>query len=104
MKLSDKLKRKNSLLHFGYGADVMKSTTVCINCNSLEESSRIFCSRCQTRLPLYNLYDFYRSQHKTCQKCGCVLSSSMTYCPKCGDKVKSNTLRAEYVPGRRNVK
>lgn len=88
MRISEKVRRKNTLLEFGFGVDVMKSKTVCTQCHSLEPSRKMFCSKCGTRLPRVNLYDYYRAQHKTCPDCGCVLANSMRYCPKCGVRVK----------------
>ncbi len=88
MKMIEKIKRKNALLQFGFGADVMKTTTVCTNCNSMESVSKLFCSKCGTRLPRVNLYDYYRAQHRSCPDCGSVLSESMDYCPKCGIAIK----------------
>ena len=87
MKSDEKAKRKKTLFYFGFGADVMKNTTVCANCNSLESSRKIFCSKCGTRLPVSNLYDYYKAQHKKCKKCGTVLSDFMVYCPRCGVSV-----------------
>lgn len=88
MKMIEKIKRKNALLQFGFGTDVMKTTTVCTNCNSMESVSKLFCSKCGARLPRVNLYDYYRAQHRSCPDCGSVLSESMDYCPKCGIAIK----------------
>ena len=90
MITTEKVKRRNSLLRFGFGADVMKGMTVCDNCNSPESSSRMFCTRCGMRLPRANLYDFYRLQHRTCKNCGTVLSDFMDFCPKCGSNNNIN--------------
>ncbi|MBQ8301303.1 MAG: zinc ribbon domain-containing protein [Clostridia bacterium] len=84
-----KIIRKDSLYHFGFGTDEMMNLTVCTNCNSLEESNKIFCSKCGTRLSGANLYDLYKSYHKICSKCGMVISPSMHYCPHCGIRVKA---------------
>ena len=88
MKMIEKVKRKNALLQFGFGVDVMKTTTVCTNCNSMEIASKPLCSRCGSKLPKANLYDYYRAQHRSCADCGSVLSKSMIYCPKCGSAIK----------------
>lgn len=84
----ERIKRKNSLLHFGFGADVMKSITVCTNCRSLESNGKMFCSKCGMRLPPVNLFDYYKTQHKRCPECESILADSMDYCPKCGIRVK----------------
>ena len=81
--------RKKSLIQFGFGTDVMKATTVCINCNSMESTDKLFCSECGARLPGLNLYDYYRAQHKSCRHCRAVISETMNYCPKCGFARKS---------------
>ncbi len=88
MKMIDSILRKKSLLQFGFGTDVMKATTVCTNCNLMESTKKLFCSKCQARLPRATLYDYYKAQHKNCSSCGTVLSDSMNYCPKCGVRVK----------------
>ena len=88
MKMNEKIKRKNALLQFGFGTDVMKTTTVCTNCNSMESAGKLFCSKCGSKLPRENLYDYYRAQHRCCPDCGSVLSKSMDYCPKCGIAIK----------------
>ena len=88
MKMIEKIKRKNVLLQFGFGADVMKTTTVCTNCKSMENVNSMFCSKCKSKLPAVNLYDYYRAQHRCCADCGSVLSESMDYCPKCGIAIK----------------
>ena len=88
MKTIERIKRKNTLIQFGFGVDVMKNSTVCTECHSLEDSKKIFCSKCSTKLPGVNLYDYYRAQHRSCPDCGSVLANAMNYCPKCGIKVK----------------
>jgi len=88
MKMTDKVRRRNTLKQFGFGVDVMKSVTVCTNCNSPESAGRVFCSKCGNRLPRVSLYDFYKAQHRNCQRCGTVLAESMDYCPHCGVLVK----------------
>jgi len=90
MKIPDKVKRKNTLSEFGFGEDVMKGMTVCTSCNSLESNKKMFCSKCGTRLPRANLYDYYRASHRKCPKCKTLLSDSMRYCPKCGMAVKTS--------------
>lgn len=79
--------RQDDLLLFGFGTEVMKNSTVCEHCHSLQASWRRVCSECGTPLPKTNLYDLYRSQHSTCKKCASVLSDSMQFCPHCGEKV-----------------
>ena len=88
MKLIDNILRRKSLLQFGFGTDAMKATTVCTNCKSMESTSKLFCSKCGSKLPRANLYDYYRAQHRSCPDCGSVLSESMDYCPKCGIAIK----------------
>ena len=88
MKVMEEFKKRKRLTEFGFGTDVMRQVTVCTNCNSLENSRNVLCSRCNTRLPGINLYDFYRVQHRECSKCKTILSDSMHYCPKCGIAVK----------------
>ena len=88
MKVIERIKRKSTLLQFGFGVDLMKKSTVCTECRSLENSRRAVCSKCGSKLPKANLYDYYRSQHKSCPDCGNVLADEMNYCPKCGVKVK----------------
>lgn len=88
MRMIEKIKRKNSLSQFGFGADVMKITTVCTKCNSMESTSKLFCSKCGKKLPKVTLYDYYRAQHRSCRDCGAILSESMEYCPKCGVVIK----------------
>lgn len=83
--------RKKSLFYFGFGVDIMKHSVVCRQCNSLEPSNRIFCSKCGSKLPKSNLYDLYKSYHISCKKCGTVLSDSMHYCPHCGIRVKASS-------------
>lgn len=89
MKIIDKVKRKKSLAAFGFGEDVMKAMTVCTNCNSPEGNGKLFCSKCGTRLPRANLYDYYRASHRECSRCETLLSDSMCYCPKCGMSVRN---------------
>ena len=88
MKMIEKIKRKNALFQFGFGADVMKTTTVCTKCNSMESVSNKLCSKCGSKLPRASLYDYYRAQHRSCPDCDSVLSESMAYCPKCGMEIK----------------
>ena len=88
MKLIEKIKRKKTLLQFGFGADVMKTTTVCTNCKSMEKTDKPFCSKCGAKLPVANLYDYYNAQHKHCPDCGSIITDSMNYCPKCGKKIE----------------
>ena len=88
MKMIERIKRKNTFIQFGFGIDVMKNSTVCTECHSLENSKKIFCSKCKSKLPKANLYDYYRAQHQSCPDCGSVLSESMYYCPKCGTEIK----------------
>lgn len=76
--------RKRALSNYGFGIDIMKSLTVCKNCNSLERSGKIMCSKCGERLPKTNLYTLYKSKHASCKKCGTVISDDMQYCPHCG--------------------
>ena len=89
MKMIEKIKRKNTLLQFGFGVEVMKTTTVCTNCKSMEVVSEVFCSKCGSKLPGENLYDYYRAQHRNCPDCGNVLADAMNYCPRCGISVKN---------------
>ena len=84
----ERINRKNTLSQFGFGVDVMKTTTVCTNCNSMENVEKQFCSKCGNTLPTTNLYDYYKAQHRSCPDCGSVLSESMYYCPKCGRSIK----------------
>ena len=86
--LTNKLQIALDLRPFGFGTDAMKTTTVCTNCNSMESSKNLFCSKCGERLPRANLYDYYRMQHSDCSHCKAVVSESMEYCPKCGKKIK----------------
>ena len=88
MKTIEKLKRKNNLSQFGFGTDVMKSKTVCTNCSSMESVNNPLCSKCGSSLPVVNLYDYYKAQHRSCLGCGSVLADLMNYCPKCGIRVK----------------
>ncbi len=88
--------RKKSLFSFGFGIDIMKHSVVCEQCKSLEPGNRIFCGRCNTRLPKTNLYELYKSYHISCEKCGTVLSGSMHYCPHCGIKVKEAPAFCEF--------
>ena len=88
MKTIERIKRNNILSECGFGADVMKSKTVCTECHSIESSRKMFCSKCGSKLPRENLYDYYRAQHRCCPDCGSVLSESMDYCPKCGIAIK----------------
>lgn len=83
--------RKKSLFNFGFGVDIMKHSVVCGECKSLEPSNRMFCSKCNSKLPKSNLYDLYKSYHICCEKCDTVLSSSMHYCPHCGIRVKASS-------------
>jgi len=86
--------RKASLNLFGFGVDSMRRFTVCSSCHALERSHKMFCSKCKTRLPKTSLYDLYKSCHKTCPKCGSVLSENMNHCPKCGIRVKQAKMLA----------
>ena len=79
--------KQDDLLQFGFGTEVMKGGTVCKHCNSLQASWKRVCSECNTELPKTNLYDLYQSQHILCKKCSAVLSDSMQFCPRCGEKV-----------------
>lgn len=88
MKLIENLRRKKDLLQFGFGTDVMKKTTVCTNCKSMESAGKQFCSKCGRKLPKENLYDYYKAQHESCIHCHAILSEVMDYCPKCGMAVK----------------
>lgn len=90
MKVIDRFEKRKRLTEFGFGTDVMRAVTVCTNCNSLESSRNVFCSKCNTLLPGVNLYDFYRAQHMICSECGTVLSKNMHYCPHCGVRVKED--------------
>lgn len=81
--------RKKSLLHFGFGIDSMKNSVVCPECNSLETCNKTLCSKCNCVLPKSSLYDLYKSYHKSCEKCGTVLSDYMRYCPHCGIKIEA---------------
>lgn len=81
--------RKNSLLDYGFGTDAMKGSKVCKNCNSLEPSSNVYCRKCKARLPSTTLYDLYKAQHKSCEKCGAVVSANMQFCPNCGQSIKN---------------
>ena len=82
--------RKNRMFRFGFGTDIMRKLVVCPNCASLENGARDRCSKCETKLPKTNLFEFYKSQHNTCTNCGTVLSSVMDYCPHCGKIVRKN--------------
>lgn len=84
MKPLSRSRRKITLEQFGYGENVMKSVTVCSYCKSLERSDRELCSKCFRRLSEVNLYDFYKANHRSCQRCETVLSEWMDYCPVCG--------------------
>ena len=86
--LFERIKRKNTLFQFGFGVDLMKSSTVCTQCRSLENIRNMMCSKCGSKLPGANLYDYYRAQHRSCPECGSVLADAMNYCPKCGISVK----------------
>ena len=88
MKMIEKVRRKNTLLQFGFGVEVMKTTTVCTNCKSMGSVTDELCSKCGSKLPGATLYDYYRAQHSCCSKCGTVLSESMDYCTKCGIPIK----------------
>lgn len=88
MRIIERIKRNNTLSECGFGADVMKGKTVCTECHSIESSRKMFCSKCGSKLPRENLYDYYRAQHRCCPDCGSVLSESMDYCPKCGIAIK----------------
>lgn len=81
------LNRKESLFYFGFGIDAMKTLVVCPECNSLEPSDGIFCSKCNQKLPEKSLYDLYRSYHISCEKCGTIITPSMHYCPHCGTRI-----------------
>ena len=76
--------RKITLSDYGFGTDVMKSLVVCKKCNSIDTKNNVYCKFCNEKLPSATLYELYRSQHKSCERCGTVLSQSMVYCPKCG--------------------
>ena len=88
MKLIERIKRKNDLLQFGFGVDLMKKLTVCTECRSMENSQKMSCSKCGSKLPAVNLYDYYKAQHRCCDDCGSVLADEMNYCPKCGIMVR----------------
>ena len=88
MRSTDKTKRRNALSHFGFGVDAMKNTTVCTNCYSLENSNKMFCGKCGTRLTGASLYEYYRLHHRSCRKCGTTLSDAMDFCPRCGTGTK----------------
>ncbi len=90
MKKQNVLRRK-SLFDFGFGTDIMKHSVVCGECKSLEPSGRMYCSNCNAKLPKSNLYDLYKSYHRSCEKCGTVLSDSMHFCPRCGIRVKASS-------------
>ncbi len=81
--------RRDSLFYFGFGVDSMRNSVVCPDCNSLETSTKMFCRKCNARLPKTNLYDLYKSYHVCCRECGNVLSSAMEYCTHCGVGVKA---------------
>jgi len=81
--------RKSALRTLGFGIEAMKNFTVCHECNSLEPSNQMFCSKCGSRLPIESLYTLYKSQHACCSKCGSVLSSGMHFCSHCGTKQKA---------------
>ena len=82
------MQRRKELFKFGFGTDVMKNTTVCTNCNSMQSAKNKICSKCKAELSNVTLYDYYRAQHKACQYCNTVLSDAMQYCPKCGIAIK----------------
>ena len=84
------VQRRQDLLDFGFGTDVMKRTTVCPNCRSMENSGNSLCSKCGAALTGPTLYEYYRTQHKSCPDCGSVLSDFMDFCPKCGRSLKED--------------
>ena len=87
MRVMDNGLRKKTLLQFGFGTDVMKTVTICTNCHSMESIGEIFCSKCNEKLSGVSLFDYYKSQHKSCSNCKTILSEYMDYCPGCGEKI-----------------
>ena len=100
MEVKRKLKnhsetKKSILSHFGFGIGAMKKLVVCRKCNSLETNNKLFCDRCNERLPKSSLYDIYKSKHAVCPICGTVLSKQMDYCPQCGAIVYKSENKTE---------
>lgn len=80
--------RKGSLSDCGFGYDEMKKSKVCSICHTLQPSGNVKCISCMAELSDGTLFDFCKSQHDNCSRCGKILSKSMLFCPGCGQSIK----------------
>ena len=90
--MSQMLRREN-MIRYGFGPEVMKRTKVCIRCGQKGDADRQFCVGCGERLPDTTLYDFYRGIHSYCPICDTVVTQTTQFCPKCGTKIKKQEER-----------
>lgn len=81
-------KRFDASRDYGFGTDSMKQIKVCTSCGRAEDSDLYFCRECGTPLPKATLFEEYKENHRTCEKCGTILTDKMIYCPKCGHENK----------------
>lgn len=79
--------RQNILLHYGFGTEAMKNSTVCPACGSLETVGKTNCSKCGEKLLKSSLFDVYKKQHKQCKSCETILADFMEFCPHCGMQI-----------------
>ena len=76
--------RKEAMIHYGFGPDVMKQTKVCGHCGAGADAKQSFCKECGARLPNETLFDLYKKNHLFCTHCETVPPDSARFCPRCG--------------------
>lgn len=81
--------RQEMLEKLGFGTEVMKKNTVCSRCRSMQPAVNRFCGVCGYPLSKTTIYDVYRMHHRSCRRCGAVLSDDMNYCTYCGAVIAS---------------
>ena len=88
----DENSRRETMAHYGFGPEAMKSTRVCAVCGAATATQALRCPVCGNPLPSETLYDWYRDQHPVCPVCGSVLprSQEIRYCPQCGSRLPSH--------------
>lgn len=70
---------------YGFGYEVMKEICVCEKCGKSTSAKKLLCPNCGMLFPRKTLFDLYRRRHRSCKRCGTILSDAMRYCPRCGN-------------------
>ena len=84
---------------YGMGPYAMKKMKVCKQCGQITDVRKFICPMCRKILSGGTLFDIYKKMHVHCPYCRTILTADTRYCPNCGRKVPSKSMKLDLKKG-----